>query len=208
MVKSNKWLVGFEWETNCQSQRDAGEDLERNKIEGACSQWIPSFFWEMNPWGHMLRMRQRKSSWRLVTEMDLNIWGKEWERKSVRDGLSKRLSQKLGSSSMEGTEETNLIFSSCAEKLRAKKMKIVAEVPRGSEDQRGKSQRTCGKEDYDVEVSAPWTTAQKGGSRNCWETGKGSGKSRGLGKTSSQSLGIGKWHDASCSKEKSYSFWS
>lgn len=60
-----------------------------------------------------------------MTETDLNIWGKEWERKSVRDDLSKRLSQQLGSSNMEGTVETN-IFSSCAEKLRAKKMKIVA----------------------------------------------------------------------------------
>lgn len=62
----------------------------------------------------------------------------------MRDDLSKRLSQQLGSSSMEGTVETNLIFSSCAEKLRAKKMKIVAEVSRGSENQGGRRQRTCG----------------------------------------------------------------
>ena len=129
---------------------------------------MPSFFWEMNPWGHILRMRQRKSSWRLVTETDLNIWGKEWERKSVRDDLSKRLSQQLGSSNMEGTVETNLIFSSCAEKLRAKKMKIVAYVPRGSEDQGGRSQRTCGKEDWcggecSIDHSIEWRLEKHGG---------------------------------------------
>lgn len=61
----------------------------------------------------------------------------------------------------------NLIFSSCAEKLREKKMKIPAEGSQGLRTKVGEARRTCGWGDYDVEVGAPWTTAQNGGWRSC-----------------------------------------
>lgn len=62
-----------------------------------------------------------------------------------------------------------------------------------------------------MEVSAPWTIAQNEGLRNMEAVlgdRKRIRKIERAGKTSYQSLGIGKWCDESCSKEKSYSFWS
>lgn len=179
-------------------QREASEDSERNRIEGARPECLHPF----GRWTHEVtslergRENQIGSLWE---KKGVNISGGEWEGKATRDEMNKRLSLQ------EGTGETSHFLQLCWEACREEDESSCWQFSGVKRIKMAEARRTW--------ASGLWCESEcimdhkhrMEARKLCWGR-----EIKRAGKTSHGSLGTGQWHDVrigSCFKGKSHSFW-